>query len=474
MADTTTLQLNAPPSVYRQRRARLAERLQRPLVICAGFAPSRNYAANAYPFRAGSSYLYFGGPPVEGAAWLIRPGSDGNDGCTLLRTAPTADDIVWLGPVPSDTEMTAAAGLADDRLAQPDQLGTLLADQPAAVVAPPGARTQAYIAAWGLEPAQPAELLPIIELRLLKDVHEMQAMHRAAEVNVEAQRAVMAATAEGRGEADAAAAFFAVLVANQCRPSFTPIISVHGEILHGQGFANRLDAGRLLLVDAGAEEPGGYACDITRTYPVNGSWTSIQRHFYETVLRAVQESLAACVPGRRFRDVHDLAAKVLCEGLVQAELLRGDPAELAGRYAHTLFFCHGLGHLIGLDVHDMEDFGDLAGYAPGRQRRPEFGNNFLRLDRDLEPGLCLTIEPGIYLVPAIWQRDDLVKPFADAVNRPAIDALLKEQFGGIRIEETICITDTGPPEVLSRALPSDADAVAGIVGTACAAPHSKP
>ena len=114
------------------------------------------------------------------------------------------------------------------------------------------------------------------------------------------------------------------------------------------------------------------------------------------------------------------------------DLLRGDPAELAGRYAHTLFFVHGLGHLIGLDVHDMEDFGDLAGYAAGRKRRPEFGNKYLRLDRDLQPGMTLTIEPGIYLVPAIWQRDDLIGPFKDAINKPAIDALLSQQFGGIR------------------------------------------
>jgi Xaa-Pro aminopeptidase len=239
---------------------------------------------------------------------------------------------------------------------------------------------------------------------------------------------------------------------------------VHGEILHGHGYSNRLESGRLLLVDAGAEEPGGYACDITRTFPVNGKWTAVQRHLYDTVLRAQREAIAACVPGRRFREIHDLAARVICEGLVEAELLRGDPAGLAARYAHTLFFCHGLGHLIGLDVHDMEDFGDLAGYAAGRQRRPEFGNNFLRLDRDLQPGYCVTIEPGVYLVPAIWQRDDLVEPFADLVNRSAVDALLRDNFGGIRIEETVCVTDSGAPDVLSRALPNHPDTVAGLVG----------
>ena len=202
------------------------------------------------------------------------------------------------------------------------------------------------------------------------------------------------------------------------------------------------------------------------SFPADAKWTPIQRQLYETVLRAQRESIAACVPGARFRDVHDLAARVICEGLVEAELLRGDPADLVERRAPTLFFPHGLGHLIGLDVHDMEDFGDLAGYAPGRKRRPEFGHNALRLDRDLEAGMTVTIEPGIYLVPAIWEREDLVKPLADIVNRPKVDALLKDNFGGIRIEETIRVRASGGPEVLTSALPNDADTVAEIVGSA--------
>jgi len=220
-----------------------------------------------------------------------------------------------------------------------------------------------------------------------------------------------------------------------------------------------------VVIDAGAEEPGGYACDITRTYPVTGEFTPIQRHIYDTVLRAHDETIAACVPGRRFRDIHDLAARVLCEGLVQAGLLRGDPAELVARCAHTLFFPHGLGHLIGLDVHDMEDFGDQAGYAPGRTRRPEFGSKYLRLDRDLEPGMTLTIEPGLYIVPAIWRQDAFVAAFTDMVNRPAVDALIRDQFGGVRIEDTICVRTAaeGGPEVLTIDLPTDGDAVVAVV-----------
>ncbi len=254
-----------------------------------------------------------------------------------------------------------------------------------------------------------------------------------------------------------------VLTANECDPSFTPIVSVRGEVLHSDVYSNPLKAGDLLLVDSGAEAPTGYTSDFTRTLPVSGTYSSIQRHLYDTVLRAQKQAIAACVPGARYRDIHDMAARVICEGLVEAQCLRGDPGELAARRAHTLFFAHGLGHLIGLDVHDMEEFGDLAGYAPGRSRRTPFGDKFLRLDRDLQPGYALTIEPGIYFVPALWDNDELTGPFRDVVNRSCVDALLSDRFGGIRIEETIVISESPEPEILSDRLPRDADEVCALV-----------
>jgi len=466
MSDEPAITTTAPPSVYRRRRAHLAKGLTRPIVIFAGHAPARNYATNPHAFRPGSSYLYFGGPPVENAALLIEPDSEGDRGCTFVRSPMGPDDALWFGEIPSDEALLAAAGLRRDALGDPDQLGSRLGGRVAACVVPPCVDTIAWAARVGLKPAEPRELVGIINQRLRKDEHELVAMRRAAKVGVEAHRAAMAACRPGRREADVAAAFDAVLVANQCQPSFSPIITIRGEVLHGHGHPNVLPDGALLLADAGAEEPGGYASDFTRTYPVNGKWTPIQRQLYETVLRAVEAATQACVPGRRYRDVHDLSARVICEGLVEAELLRGEPGELVARTAHALFYPHGVGHLIGLDVHDMEDFGDLAGYASGRTRRSEFGNNALRLDRDLEPGMAVTVEPGIYLVPAIWARDDLVGPLADVVNRPKVDALLKEAFGGIRIEHTICVRDTGGPEVLSASLPTDPDEVVACVGGA--------
>ena len=461
---SSTIQMTAPSDVYVQRRAQLASKLTRPLVLFSGYAPARNYPTNPHRFRPGSSYTYFGGPPLENAAWLIEPESDGRVGSALFRPPMGPDDALWFGELPSDSEIAATAGLRTCGLADPCRLGAMLAGRQAGAVIPPYPDTMGWAAELGLSVATEEELRIIVDLRNIKDEHERKAMRFAGQVAMEAHRAAMRAAQPGRREADVAAAFWQVCIQNQCDVSFNPIITVRGEVLHGHGHPNPLNEGMLMLCDAGAEEQGGYASDITRTYPVGGNWTSIQKHLYQTVERALNESVRQCVPGMRFRDIHDHSARIICEGLVEAELLKGKPAELAARCAHTLFYPHGLGHLIGLDVHDMEDFGDVAGYAPGRKRRTEFGNKFLRMDRDLEPGLCLTIEPGIYLVPAIWACDELVRPLADAVNRSKVDALLESNFGGIRIEHYLCVQDktADGPEVFSAALPTGADEVAAL------------
>ncbi len=459
------INMTAPPDVYRRRRAALASEIDRPMVILAGEARARKYPTNTHPFRAGSTYLYFGGPPVEGACLLVEPGGDGDAGCSLFRPAATLDDAVWIGEPRPDDALASAAGIRLSAIQGPDELEKIVGGRTAAAICPPCPPTTEWVSRLRLVEPTPEELLAIINLRLIKDEHELTAMRRAARIGVEAQLAVMRGTRPGARESDAAAALMAVYTAQQSEHSFTPIITIHGEVLHGHGYHNTMAAGDLLLVDAGAEEPSGYASDMTRTYPVSGTFSDVQRQLYEVILRAEREAMAACVPGARYRDVHDLAARVVCEGLVDVGLLKGSPAELFKRGAHALFFTHGVGHLIGLDVHDMEDFGDLAGYAPGRSRRPDFGNKFLRLDRDLEPGMTVTIEPGIYLVPAIWRHDALSGPFADCVNRARVDGLLNDNFGGIRIEDTVHVRpeEAGGPEILTSDLPSDADEVCALV-----------
>jgi Xaa-Pro aminopeptidase len=461
----TELNLTSPPTAYVKRRAALARKITRPMVIFSGHALARSYATNMHVFRAGSCYLYFGGPPLEHAALLIEPGSDGQSGCTWFRTPPGPDDPLWLGPTPSDATCAAALGLDASQIKDYSALESATASGNIACITPPHPDTLAHACKLKLSKPTDEESLAIIDLRLIKDEHELSAMRDAAKAGVAGHMAAMRASKSGNSESDIQAALIAELVRHNCRESFSSICTIRGEVLHGECAGRPLQKGSLALVDAGAEEVGGYTSDMTRTYPIDGEWTPVQRHLYDTVLRAEQTAIKACVPGKRYREIHRLAAQIICEGLVEAELLKGEPADLADRGAYGLFFPHGVGHLIGMGVHDLEDFGDLAGYAKGRTRPERFGDCFLRLDRDLMPGMVVTIEPGIYFVPSIWERDALVRPFADAINRPAVEALLRSEFGGIRIEEDVAIRaeSADGPEVLTAALPNDPDIVSAII-----------
>jgi len=443
--------MSAPNDVFRRRRAHLAKRLQRPLVIFAGHAPARSYATNLHRFRAACSYLYFGGVPLEHAALIIEPGSDGDAGCHLLRVPEGPDDALWFGEVPDDAALAAASGIAQSRVADAANLQRVLAGRAAGGLVAPHPQTIAAARAAGIADANDAEKLAIIELRLVKDEHELRAMRRAAQAGIAGHAAARRVAENGGATAsDAFAALLAEFASRDCIESFTTICTARGEVLHGACGGGKLHAGDLLLVDAGAEEPTGYCSDITRTWCV-GKPEGLTRDLLATVVRAQRAAVAACLPGKRYREIHELAARIICEGLVDAGLLRGNPDDLVARGAHGLFFAHGVGHLLGLGVHDLEEFGDLAGYAPGRKRPTRFGDCFLRLDRDLAPGMTMTIEPGIYLVPAIWRRDDLVTPLADAINRPAVEQLLASNFGGIRIEDDVHVRSSGGPEVFTAA-----------------------
>ncbi len=218
----------------------------------------------------------------------------------------------------------------------------------------------------------------------------------------------------------------------------------------------RLAAGDLLLADVGAETPGGWASDVTRTWPVSGKYSTTQLELYE-VVRASQLAAIACVrPGVRYLDVHRAAGKKLLEGLLALGIFRGELEDLYARGAAALFFPHGIGHLLGLDVHDMEDLGDRAGYAPGRTRSVSFGDRYLRLDRDLAAGMIVTIEPGYYRIPYLLERPAEVGDLESALDRRVLAKF--EDVRGIRIEDDVLVTATGA-EVLSASIPKEPQAV---------------
>jgi Xaa-Pro aminopeptidase len=237
---------------------------------------------------------------------------------------------------------------------------------------------------------------------------------------------------------------------------------VDGEILHNHAYKNQLKDGDLLLLDGGAESPFGYATDVTRTWPVSGRFSSKQQRAYEAVLKSQEQAIDMVRPGVRYRDIHMAASLSLSEFLVDEKLLLGNPKDLVIQGAHALFFPHGIGHLLGLDVHDMENFGDKAAYTKGRHRSPQFGTGYLRMDMDLEPNMVVTIEPGFYICPAIFADATLYSTFKNVVNWDVLENW--KGFGGIRIEDDIRCT-TEDPENITAMIPKQIDEITSLVGS---------
>ncbi len=444
------------------RRTKLARRLgSRPALIAAGVPRPRNYAANQYPFRASSHFLYLFGLPLRGAV----AGYDAGD-FTLYLPEPYPDQALWEGPPPSAEEVTAATGCRVRPIAR---LPASVRGRAVATLPAPDAETcleQSRLLGRdirrGVLDVLDAPLADaMIELRLQHDDAAIAELRLAAEATATAHAAGMAATRPGRTAAEVRAAMEAPLIARGMTCAYPSIVTPHGEILHSERYDLTLAAGDLLLADVGAETAGGWAGDVTRTWPVSGKFSPTQRDAYQLVLAAQKQAIAAVTPGGRYRNVHLLACQALAAGLVDLGILRGNPIELAADGVVALLFPHGVGHLLGLDVHDMEDLGDRAGYAPGRERSKQFGLRALRLDRDLAPGMAVTIEPGFYISPAILADPELSKVAGDRLDRNRLAAFADVR--GIRIEDDVLVTASGR-EVLTDAIPKTPDAVEAAVG----------
>ncbi|MFO0631438.1 MAG: M24 family metallopeptidase [Nannocystaceae bacterium] len=304
--------------------------------------------------------------------------------------------------------------------------------------------------------------------RLCHDEAGIALIRRAVEGTRAAHLAGMAVTRAGLREADVRATMERELARRQLPCAYGSIVTVHGEVLHAREDGNLLADGDLLLADVGGE-CHGWASDVTRTWPVSGRFSSTQRELYDVVLAANEAAIAMVRPGVRYRDVHLCASLVLARGLVALGILHGEPEGLVERGAHAMLFPHGVGHLLGLDVHDMEDLGDRAGYAPGRSRSPQFGLGYLRLDRELQPGMVVTIEPGLYRVAALLDDEVRCGPF---VRDGSLDRERLAHFAdvrGIRIEDDVLCTPTDPV-VLTADIPKAPDAVCAAVGLASASP----
>ena len=448
---------------HEARRTKLAARLgNRPALIAAGVPRPRNYAANLYPYRASSHFLYFFGLPLRGAVAVY-------DGAAFTLYLPDAapDQALWEGEPPGADEIAEATGCAVLPL---ERLPASVRGRAVATVPAPDVETcleQGRLLGRdirrGVIDVLDAPLADaIIDLRLHHDDAACDELRLAASATAAAHAAGMAATRPGLMAAEVRAAMEAALMARGMGCAYPSIVTPHGEILHSERYDERLADGDLLLADVGAETPAGWAGDVTRTWPASGRYSTTQRELYEVVLAAQTRAIAAVTPGSRYRNVHMLACQALAAGLVDLGILRGNPIELAADGVVALLFPHGIGHLLGLDVHDMEDLGDRAGYAPGRDRAKVFGLRSLRLDRDLEPGMAVTIEPGFYVSPAILADPVLNRVAGDRLDRKRLEAFADVR--GIRIEDDVLVTTAGC-EVLTEAIPKT---IAGVEGAMAA------
>lgn len=444
-------------SACAERRARLAAALgNQPALIAAGAPRPRGTYRGLHPFRAASHFLYLFGWHLPKAMGLWS-----GERWRLFLPEPGPDAALWTGEEPSFGELGEILGVPVE---PSSNLQAALAQLQAASLPAPDVETcleQSTLLGREIRPGKlPAVDEPladaIIGMRLVHDAAAIAGLREAAAATQAAHLAGLRAARPGVRESAVRAALEAELVTRRMTTSFNTIASVHGEVLHNEAYHHTLAAGDLLLVDAGAETAAGWAGDVTRTWPVGGCYSPTQRDLYQVVLKAQLAAAVGVHPGRRYLDLQGIAAREMAHGLVALGILSGDPSELVGDGVVALFFPHGIGHLIGLDVHDLDDLGDRATYAPGRTRSADPGLRALRLDRDLVPGMAVTIEPGFYQVPAILQDAERTKLAKDRLRRDRLAA-----FGdvrGIRIEDTLLVTADGR-ENLTDGIPKAVAAV---------------
>lgn len=453
-----------PASTFVARRRSLLAALETPAIIASGTLRSRNYPANTYAFRTTSHFLYLIGASIPSAVLLLQ---DGRTTLFLEPEEPGAD--LWDGPKPSFDALREMHQL--DAVEPLSSLEQVVRPLRSAIAALP---TQDAASCRFLSTCLGRELTPgsgpgledgtsdgaladaMIRLRLAHDDDALAQLRWAASVTADAHLAGMRATRQARSETEVFGTMMGVLRRAGHEDAYGPIVSKNGEVLHNVVHDQPLASGDLLLADVGGETPEGWAGDITRVWPVSGSFSPTQRAIYDVVLHAETTAVERVRAGVRYRDIHEAAKRAMVTGLRDLGIFRGDVDGLLERGAAAIFFPHGVGHLLGLDVHDMEDLGDRAGYAPGRSRSKAFGDCYLRLDRDLAPRMAVTIEPGFYQVPAILSDPAYTGAVGDDLRR---DVLAKfSDVRGIRIEDDVVVTE-GAPEILTSRVPKTATQV---------------
>lgn len=428
---------------FTNRRTRLRALLPgKTFLFFSGPFHFRNTPGVIHPYRPSSHWLYFFGWFPPNCAALITP-----DATVIYARRLTRDDRFWDGDDDLDSlQILAQVDQLDGIDALPAALGKI---DPSQLLTVP-VHQKEFRTEISTLIGRPVELSGVdrelvdalVSLRLIHDPVAISELKIAGAAAREAFEVVTPSIRAGRFEREVRADIERELRARDFDLSFIPIVTRRGDVLHNRTFDGKLEDGDLLLLDFGAETRAGFASDITRTIPISGKFSAEQQAIYDLVKSVQVRAIGAIRPGMGFRDLHLSCCRNIASGLIDLGLLRGDPEEIVTKGAHALFFPHGLGHLLGLDVHDMEDFGDIAGYAPGRNRSSQFGLSFLRLDRDLAEGMAVTVEPGIYFIDAILDDDEFTAPFRSFLN-PETIARFRKQVRGVRIEDDVLVTAAG-------------------------------
>ncbi|MDD7709792.1 MAG: aminopeptidase P family protein [Prevotella sp.] len=437
---------------YVSRRAELKKLVKSGIIILFGNNDSpANFPNNAYsPFRQDSSFLYYFGQKRDGLVGII---DIDNDMETLIGDDISVEDIVWYGSVDSVHDMAQQVGVANT--APMKTLKTICNDalrQKRKIHFLPPYRFDIKLQVFdllGIHPNQQKEsasmdlIKAVVKMRSAKEPQEIEELERAAVIGYKMHTTAMRMCKPGAIEQNIAGYLKGIAHGYGAMESFATILSQHGEIMHGAPSMNPLEDGRLLLVDAGAETINNYCSDNTRTMPVNGKFTQRQLEIYSIVEECHDYALKAARPGVKYWDVHFGVCRLMTDRLKELGLMKGDTDEAVAAGAHAMFLCHGLGHMMGMDVHDMENF-DQINVGFDEETRPnleQFGTNCLRMGRRLEEGFVVTDEPGIYFIPALiddWRSKGLHKDF---INYDMLETY--KDFGGIRIEDDLLITKDG-------------------------------
>lgn len=436
-----------PTKTYIKRRQQLIKKVNSGLILLMGNEESSmNYTDNHYHFRQDSNFLYFLGLDMPSLTGII---DIDNNQTILFGNELTIDDIIWTGPQPSLKELAAQVGVKTVKptndiasyLKKAKKSGRQIHFLP-----PYRPENKLKLSDWlGIQVKGLCSLVSIplvkavIDLASIKSAEEVAEMEKAVNITRKMHIGAMIYAQAGMTEAEVTGKVHGIAVSGGGNLAYPIILTVNGQTLHNHSHSNILKKGQLVLGDFGAETAMHYAGDITRTFPVSKKFTTQQKEIYQIVLDANMACIKASKPGVLYKDVHLQAARIKVEGLKALGIMKGDTEAAVKAGAHALFFPHGLGHMIGMDVHDMEDLGeDLVGYDDTVKRSDQFGLAYLRLGKALQTGFVITVEPGLYFIPELIDKWQGEKKFTDFINYNKLDAY--RNFGGIRIEDDVLIT----------------------------------